>query len=255
VSLRQHEIAEEHHRILTPLFEEQLRTIADAAGVGRRTRVLDLCCGKAEMLCRWAEWYGAAGLGVDLSEVFVAAARERVRELDVAKRVEIVHGEAAEFARFVAGREPAAFDVVSCLGATWIGGGLTGTIELMRPLLAPGGTIIVGEPFVEEPIPAEGLTALEFGPEDYVSLDRTVERFTAAGLDVVDMVAASREGWERYEAAQWRAVSDWLAANPNDPERDAMRRFLENGRRTYVTWGRRYLGWAVFVARPLAADR
>jgi SAM-dependent methyltransferase len=250
VNLRKHEIAETYHRILNPLLEEQLRTIGEAAEVGPMTRVLDLCCGKGEMLCRWAEWFGATGLGVDLSEVFVAAAQKRALELGVAARVEIAHGEAAAFARYLGEREPVAFEVVSCLGATWIGGGLAGTIELMRPLVAPGGVIVVGEPFLEEPIPAEGLSAFGFGADDYVSLAATVDRFTAAGLDVEEMIAAEARGWERYEAPQWRAVTNFLAANPDDPDRDELRAFLEEGRRNYVNWGRRYLGWAVFVARP-----
>ena len=65
------------------------------------------------------------------------------------------------------------------------------------------------------------------------------------------MVLADRDSWDRYEAAQWRTVADWLAANPDDP--DARRRcaeFLDENRRTYLRWGRRYLGWGVFVTRP-----
>jgi SAM-dependent methyltransferase len=255
VNLRKHEIAETYHRILNPLLEEQLRTIGDAAEVGPATRVLDLCCGKGEMICRWAEWYGSLSLGVDLSEVFVAVARKRARELGVDARVEIAQGEAAAFAKHLAEREPASFEVVSCLGATWIGGGLAGTLDLMRPLVIPGGAIIVGEPFLEEPIPAEGLAAFGFAPDDYVSLDRTVDRFAAAGLEVEEMIAAGTLGWERYEAPQWRAIARFLAAHPDDPDRDELRAFLEEGRRNYATWGRRYLGWAVFVARPRADAR
>jgi SAM-dependent methyltransferase len=250
VGLRQHEIAETGHRILNPLLEDQLRTIGEAAGVGPGTRVLDLCCGKGEMICHWAEWFGASSVGVDLSDVFVAEARARARELGVADRVEIVGGEAAAYARETAAHEPATFDIVSCLGATWIGNGLAGTIELMRPLARPGGTILIGEPFLEEPMPAEGFAALGFGPDDYVSLERTLDRFDAAGLEVVEMIAADARGWERYEAGQWSAVARWLDANPDDTDHAAMRNFLEEGRRNYATWGRRYLGWAVFVTRP-----
>jgi hypothetical protein len=165
-------------------------------------------------------------------------------------RVEFVHGEAAAYVRNVAAELPATFDVVCCLGATWIGGGLGGTIELMLPAVRPGGAVVVGEPFLNEPVPAEGFAALGFGPDDYVSLAATVDRFDAAGLEVVEMVAADARSWERYEAAQWRAVASWLAANPDDPDHAAMRTFLGENRRNYVAWGRRYLGWAVFVTRP-----
>lgn len=64
------------------------------------------------------------------------------------------------------------------------------------------------------------------------------------------MVLADEVSWDRYEATQWRAVADWLAANPDDPDHAAMRAFLDTNRRTYLRWGRRYLGWGTFVMRP-----
>lgn len=249
MSLRQHGIAEAGHRILNPLLEADLRLIGEVADVRPGTRVLDLCSGKGEMLCRWAEWFGASGVGVDLSEVFVASAHERARELGVTDRVEFVLGEAAEFARKTSAERPKGFDVVACIGATWIGGGLAGTIDLMRPALARGGAILVGEPFLNEPPPDEAFTALGFGPGEYTSLNGTLAQFEAAGLDLEEIVAAGARGWERYEAEQWRTVARWLEANPDDPEREAMRRFRDENRRNYLAWGRRYLGWAVFVTR------
>ncbi len=91
------------------------------------------------MLCLWATWFGSVGVGVDLSHVFTAAARARVSQLGVADRVEIVQGDAAGYVA-----EPEAFDIVSCLGATWIGDGIGGTVDLMRPALRPGGRILMG---------------------------------------------------------------------------------------------------------------
>jgi len=113
MTLRHHEIAEANHRILNPLVEPQLRLLGEIARVGPGTRVLDLACGKAEILCRWAEWFGSGGVGVDLSEVFSAAARARAVELGVADRVEIVTGDAAVYEA-----PPESFDVVGCIGAT-----------------------------------------------------------------------------------------------------------------------------------------
>ena len=64
------------------------------------------------------------------------------------------------------------------------------------------------------------------------------------------MVLASQDDWDRYEASQWATVTDWLAANPADPDHAAMRAFRDDNRRTYLRWGRRHLGWGVFVNRP-----
>lgn len=245
MSLRHHEIAEAYHRILNPFTDEKLRVIGEVAGVGPGTRVLDLASGKGEMLCRWAEWFGAGGIGVDISEVFVADARARADELGVAGRVTFERQDASSFTI-----EPGAFDVASCIGATWIGDGIAGTIAMLRPALATGGTILIGEPFWNEPPPAEALEAFGFGPDDYVSLAGTADRIAGAGMELVEMVLADGDSWDRYEAAQWRAVADWLAANPDDPDQVAMHAFLDTNRSTYLRWGRRYLGWGVFVMRP-----
>jgi SAM-dependent methyltransferase len=246
MSLRHHEIAEANHRILDPLVEAHLHLIGEVAGVVEGTRVLDLACGKGELLCRWAGWFGSTGVGVDLSQVFLAAARERASELGVADAVTFVQGDAGVYEA-----EPAAFDVASCIGATWIGGGIAGTIELLRPALRPGGRLLVGEPYWIEPPPAEAVEAFGFGPgEDFVSLVRTLDRLEASGLELVEMVLANPDTWDRYEASQWRTVAAWLEANPDDPDHAAMREFLDRGRRTYLEWGRRYLGWGVFVTQP-----
>ena len=53
MSLRHHEIAEADHRILNPFTDDKLRLLGEVAGVGPGTRVLDLACGKGEMLGRY----------------------------------------------------------------------------------------------------------------------------------------------------------------------------------------------------------
>ena len=245
MSLRHHEIAETDHRILNPFSEAKLRLLGEVAEVRAGMRHLDLACGKGELLCRWAEWFGTSGVGVDLSAVFAGAARARSAELGVADRVEVIEGDAAAYVA-----EPGAFDLVSCLGATWIGGGLAGTLALMRPALRPGGTMLVGEPYWIEPPPPEAIEAEGVGPDDFTSLAGTADRIADTGYELVEMVLASQDDWDRYEAVQWATITRWLAANPGDPDHAAMVAFRDRGRRTYLAWGRRYLGWGVFVVLP-----
>jgi SAM-dependent methyltransferase len=245
VSLRFHEIAEASHRILNPFTDGKLALLGAIAEVGEGTRILDLACGKGEMICTWAARHGARGIGVDLSAVFLHAAAERAEQLGVADRISLVEADASTYAA-----DPAVFDVVACLGATWIGGGLAGTLDLLRPAVRPGGLILVGEPYWIDPPPDEAPVALGLAPGDFVSLAATHDRLEAAGMELVEMVLADGDSWDRYEASQWRTIDAWLAANPDDPDHAAMRNFLDSNRRAYLTWGRRYLGWGVFVLRP-----
>ncbi|MDQ3455627.1 MAG: methyltransferase domain-containing protein, partial [Actinomycetota bacterium] len=71
--LQLHEIAEADHRIINPFTDDKLMALGLAAHVTSGTRILDLACGKGEMLCRWAQEFGTTGHGVDISEVFLAA--------------------------------------------------------------------------------------------------------------------------------------------------------------------------------------
>jgi hypothetical protein len=55
--------------------------------------------------------------------------------------VHFEHGGAAGYV----GAEPV--DIASCLGATWIGDGVLGTIDLLGRSLREGGLILIGEPY------------------------------------------------------------------------------------------------------------
>ncbi|MBB5966885.1 SAM-dependent methyltransferase [Planomonospora venezuelensis] len=244
MSLRFHEIAEADHRILNPFTDDKLALLGEVARLRPGTRLLDLCCGKGEMLCRWAAEHGIEGVGIDISRVFLAAAHERAAELGVAGRVRFEHGDAGAHRA-----EPGSYDVVSCLGATWIGGGVEGTVELMLPALREDGVLLVGEPYwISEP-PSGAYEAFGFAPEAFTSLAGTFDRFEAAGTEVLEMVLADPGSWDRYVASQWWTLSDWLRANPGDPEAGEIRAFLERCRRSHVEYGRRHLGWGVFVLR------
>ena len=62
--------------------------------------------------------------------------------MDVTEKLTFVQGDAGEYPQATHD-----FNVVSCIGATWIGNGLNGTIELMKPALKPDGLLLVGEPY------------------------------------------------------------------------------------------------------------
>jgi SAM-dependent methyltransferase len=242
--LRQHEIAEAGHRILNPFTEDKLMLLGSLCRLRPGQRQLDLASGKGEMLCRWAAEFGIEGHGVDISEVFVPLARARAAELGVADRVTFELGDAAK-----AIPADGSYDVVSCIGATWIGNGLAGTIELMRPALRPGGLLLVGEPYWAGEPPPEAYPALGLGPDEFTTLHGTLQRFEAAGMSLVEMVLADGDSWDRYVAAQWWTVDEWLRGNPASPDAAMMRTYLDTARHTHLRFQRRYLGWGVFVLR------
>ncbi len=131
-------ITESAHRIHNPITPEKLATLGAALRLERGTRVLDLGSGSGEMLCTWARDYGVIGTGIDMSQLFTEQAKLRAEELDVADQVKFIHGDAAGYVS----DEKAG--VAACVGATWIAGGVVGTIELLAQSLRTGGIILVG---------------------------------------------------------------------------------------------------------------
>ena len=144
-------ITESAHRIHNPFTPKKLATLGAALRLEPGTRVLDLGSGSGEMLCSWARDYGIIGTGIDMSQLFSDQAKRRAEELSVAGQVEFIHGDAAGY---VAAEK---VGVAACLGATWIGGGVVGTIELLAKSLRTGGIILIGEPYWLQLPPTEDI--------------------------------------------------------------------------------------------------
>ncbi len=244
MSLRFHEISEGNHRILNPFSENDLMLLGEICRLQPQMRQLDLACGKGEMLCQWARRWGITGVGVDISKVFLPAARQRATELNVTDKVTFIEADAGTYMT-----EGQQFDIVSCIGATWIGKGLVGTLRLMQPVLKPDGLLLVGEPYWKEPPPDEAYQSAGLGKDDFTSLIGTLDRFESAGCKVVEMVLADLHSWDRYVAAQWWTVNQWTSENPNDPDTAELQAWIESNQRDYLQYGRRYLGWGVFVVK------
>ncbi len=236
-------ITESAHRIHNPFTPEKYATLGAVLRMEPGTRILDLGSGSGEMLCTWARDYGITGVGVDMSQLFSAQAKRRAEELRVADRVTFIHDDAAGY---VADEK---VDVAACVGATWIGGGYTGTIELLAKSLSHEGIILIGEPYwLKSPLTEDIAKGCETNAiSDFLLLPELIASFGELGYDVVEMVLADQEGWDRYETAKWFTMRRWLEANPDDDFSDEIRAHLTSGPKRYVTYTREYLGWGVFA--------
>lgn len=237
---RYHGISESTHRIMNPVTLERLLLVGEICGLGSASHLLDLACGKGEMLCQFAARLGVAGVGVDIYPPVIADARDRAIELGVADRVEFAEGDAAQPLHH--GR----FNVVSCLGASWIGGGLTGTLQIMLHHAEARAWLLVGEVYWAR-APSDEM-ATRYG-QAFADLAGTLDLFEEAGVDLVEMVLTSDDDWDRYAASQWLNVANWLDANPDHPDAASVRAERDESRRRYLAEERGTVGWGVFIGR------
>ncbi|MCC3765079.1 class I SAM-dependent methyltransferase [Glycomyces sp. TRM65418] len=236
-------IAESSHRIHNPVDSRKLAELGEALRLTPGSTVLDLASGSGEMLCTWARDHGIGGTGVDISTAFVANAKSRAAELGVADRVGFVHGDAAGHVA----SEPV--DVAACIGATWIGGGTAGTVELLQRSLRPGGLMLIGECYwrLDPPDDATIEGCYAESKDSFRSLPGLFDHFDSLGYDVVEMVLADQDSWDRYAAPHWLNIRRWLDANPGHEMADEMRHQLDVERRNHVRYQRDYLGWGMFA--------
>jgi SAM-dependent methyltransferase len=232
-------VAERDHEIQNPTSREKILLLGERLRLDSQSEVLDIACGKGAPTVLLAGEFGCRITGVERAPEFVAAARERVAAAELAARIEIVEADATTFEI-----ERETYDVVMCLGASFIWDGLAGTLGALVPGARSGGHVVVGEPYWRRwPLP-HGINN-----EGFVGLAETAASFRDATVNLETVIASSEDDWDRYETLHWRALEEWLAANPDHEDAAEFRARHELYRDEYLRWRRELLGWAIFAGR------
>jgi len=235
-------VVESEHELQNPTSADKIRLLGDRLRLLPGSHVLDVASGKAGPAIVLAREFGCRITCVERAAEFHEEAVERVRAAGLERLIELVHGDAAAFPI-----EEGRWDAAMCLGASFVWHGLDPTLAALAPAVRGGGFVAVGEPYWRRwPLP-DGFEPDE--GEDFVELSATVERFSAAGLEPVALIAASDDDWDRYESLHWLALDEWLAANPDDPVAEDFRARRAGYRERYLSWQRDLPGWAIIAGR------
>ena len=231
-----------HHLYCNPLSEAKVDELIALLDLPDEARVLDIACGKAEFLVRAARRWQCSGVGVDISPYFVADARATVEAEGLESAIDIVEANGREYSG-----EPASFDAAVCLGASWIWGGLEGTLRALSSWAKSGGLVIVGEPFWRTTPTMAHLEAADLTESSFSTHAGNAQTGIKLGLALLHTFVSSEDDWDRYQGYQWYAAERYSIRNPSDPDVRELMVKIREARDHYLQWGRSEIGWAMYM--------
>jgi SAM-dependent methyltransferase len=235
-------IAHRDHVFLSPLSGPKVDQVLSMLELRHGARVLDVGCGKGEMLVRLAGRRSARGVGVDVNPAFLADARTRAESRVPQAGLAFHEQPACDYPA-----EPGSFDAALCVGSTEAYGGYRDALRTLASLVRPHGRVLFGERFWRRHPHPDYLAALGLGLDDLLDHPRNVRAGEEAGLVPICTAVSTEDEWDRYEGLYSRAVEEHAAGNPEDPEAEAMWRCIRRHREAYKHWGRDTLGFGLYV--------
>lgn len=245
------DITHREHLICNPISREKLEELVDLLRLRAGARVLEIAVGKGEFMVRLAEEYGIEGKGVDLSPYAIADARRKHQARVPEARLSFLLMDGADYVP----EQPESFDLVACIGASWIYGGHRGTVQALAGMAAPESWIVVGEPYWRQEPTAEYLATVSEKREAYGTHVENVDVGQALGLELTYTLVSSQDDWDRYEGLKWYAAEQWASAHPEDPDVAEVLEHVRRNRAVYLKWERETVGWAIYVFKKGAYGR
>jgi ubiquinone/menaquinone biosynthesis C-methylase UbiE len=239
-------IAHRNHVFCNPLDPAVVERALEMLELGPERRMLDIGCGKAALLIRAAERFGARGTGVDVNAAYLADGRDEARRRGVETLVELLEMDAPRFHA-----EPGAFDAGICIGSTHALGGYRATLVQLRHWVRRGGQVLIGESYWRRDPDPEYLARLGARLDEMTTHEETYAAGASAGFVPREAWVSSPRDWDAYEELYARSVEIYVATHPEDPDHTRMRERIARWRETYRLWGRDTLGFGLYLfARP-----
>jgi SAM-dependent methyltransferase len=220
-----------------PLDSDHARRLVASLRPLRGASIVDLGCGWAELLLRVLEDEPTArGVGIDRDVAAIDRARTNVEARGLHDRVRLECGDAAAWSDRT--------DVAIVVGASHAWGGIAATLEAVRPLLRPGGRLLLGEGFWERSPTSEALAALDARVDEFSTLAGLVDLCSADGYRLLAVSTASLPEWDDFESRFAAGRERWLLQHPDAPDAADVRAEIDAHRNGWLHGYRGVLGFA-----------
>lgn len=206
------------------------------------SRLLDLGCGRGELLVRAAERHRAGGVGVDQDAGLIEAARRsaaaRAPDVDLAFH-------ATDATTFAVADAAERFDLTACVGGSHIFGGFAPTVRRLRGATKPGGHVLVGDVYWRRDPPDEYLEVLGSKRSDHSDHAGTAAAGVGEGLTLVYTAVASEDDWDHFEGRFWSRRLRAASEAGDEPAVARVRAWQD----AYLLWGRQTMGFGLYLFR------
>jgi cyclopropane fatty-acyl-phospholipid synthase-like methyltransferase len=186
----------------SPLSEEHARRLVRALALAPGRHVLDLGCGRGELLLRIVAAHPAStGTGVDPRRGALERARSAAAERGLLDRVELVEDDVTAF--------DGHGDLVLCVAASHAWGGATAALRELRGRVERGGRVLFADGFWQRPAGADARR--RFG--ELPVLDGLLQVARSAGFEVDHAEPSTLDEWDAFEEGVRRRLEQ-----AEDPE-------------------------------------
>ena len=221
----------------TPLSDSHASELLGRFELGAAHRILDLGCGRGELLLQaLARAPAARGLGVDLDRSELDQARTAAKERGLAERVTFVAHDATKY--------DGTADRVMCIGASHAWGGTDAALTKLRPRTTPKGLLLFGDGYWVRPPPKRFV-------ETFGSLSDSLNALTshakAAGWRLLHADSADESEWDHFEESSYRGLERFARRAPDHPFSKSARDFAAQRRKAYYEGYRGILGFAYLI--------
>jgi len=236
-------ITHKKHILLNPMSEVKLDGLITSLNLKSNCKVLDIGCGKGELLVRLAELFDISGVGVDISPYFIKDCMDRKNNRIPDADIEFLEIDGKEYRP----QDNKIFDLTIVMGASFVYRGLSGTIDELKKMTKPNGMIIIGEPYWKKEPDDKYLKMSGIKKEDYSTHFKNIEVSEKAGLTCLYTLVSNSDDWDHYETLQWWSTDEHIDTYPDDPDNPELSRNVNKAKMEYLLYGRDTLGWAIYV--------
>ena len=238
-----YDITHKKHKICNPMSIIKLEQLFSTLNLQDGSKVLDIACGKGEILIRLAELFNISGIGIDISPYFIKKCYERKNEKVPTSDIRFIEIDGAQYKPV----KDELFDLSMCIGASWIYNGFSGTINALKKMTKHDGIIIMGEPYWIKNPAKKYLEMIGAKKEDFNTHIGNIEVAEKEGLNCIYTLVSNHDDWDNYETLQWWSTNEYLSENPDDPDNQELISKVKKAKESYLLYGRDTLGWAIYV--------